>query len=137
MMGDASLADVTLHSEVPNLDIIPCGPMPPNPAELFHTDRFREILARCRQDYDRVVLDAPPTAPVTDPAVLGSLADGVVMVLRAGHTTREAVMHSRRRLVDGGARVLGLIMNKTDRRSGGYGYGYGYYEPYSRYYRTA
>ena len=50
---------------MPNLDVLPCGPTPPNPAELLHTDRFHEILAQCRRDYDKVVLDSPPTAPVT------------------------------------------------------------------------
>ena len=135
MMGEASLGEMVCHSEVPNLDLLPCGPLPPNPAELFHTERFREILGQFRQSYDRVVLDTPPTGPVTDPAVLGSMADGVVLVLRAGHTTREAVIYARRRLTDAGARVLGLIMNRTDRKGGAYGYGY--YAPYQRYYRSA
>ena len=118
-------------------DILPCGPNPPNPAELLHTDRFREILAQIRQNYDKVILDAPPTGPVTDPAIIGSITDGVVLVLRAGHTTREAAAYARRHLADGGARILGLVINQTDRRSGRYGYGYSYYAPYGRYYRAA
>jgi capsular exopolysaccharide synthesis family protein len=135
IMGDASLKDVIFHSEVPNLDVVPCGPTPPNPAELLHTDRFREFLAQCRRDYDRVVLDSPPMAPVTDPAILGNLADGVVLVLRAGHTTRDAASYARRQLTDARARILGLVINQTDRK--GSGYGYSYYAPYGRYYRAA
>jgi capsular exopolysaccharide synthesis family protein len=135
ILGDAALKDVVFHSEVPNLDVVPCGPTPPNPAELLHTDRFRELLAQCRRDYDRVVLDSPPMAPVTDPAILGNLADGVVLVLRAGHTTREAASYARRQLADARARILGLVINQTDRR--GSGYGYAYYAPYGHYYRTA
>ena len=135
ILGDASLKDVVCHSQVPNLDLVPCGPIPPNPAELLHTDRFREFLAQCRRDYDRVVLDSPPMAPVTDPAILGNLADGVVLVLRAGHTTRDAASYARRQLTDARARILGLVINQTDRK--GSGYGYSYYAPYSRYYRTA
>jgi capsular exopolysaccharide synthesis family protein len=137
IMGNAMLKDVIVHSEIPNLDILPCGPNPPNPAELLHTDRFREILAQIRQNYDKVILDAPPTGPVTDPAIIGSITDGVVLVLRAGHTTREAAAYARRHLADGGARILGLVINQTDRRSGRYGYGYSYYAPYGRYYRAA
>ena len=136
MMGDAKLADVICHSEVPNLDVLPCGPTPPNPAELIHTDRFREILDQCRRDYGRVVMDSPPAAFVTDPAILGNLADGVVLVVRAGHTTREAVSFARRQISDARARILGVVINRTDRRAGGYGY-YSYYAPYGRYYRAA
>ena len=137
IMGDALLKDLIFHSEVQNLDVLPCGPAPPNPAELLHTERFRDLLAQCRQSYDRIILDAPPTAPVTDPAIIGSLTDGVLLVLRAGHTTRDAASYARRHLTDGGARILGLIINQTDRRSGRYGYGYSYYAPYGRYYRAA
>jgi capsular exopolysaccharide synthesis family protein len=136
MAGDVQLNDAICKSEVPNLDILPCGPMPPNPAELLHTERFRQILAQCRGSYDRVVLDSPPIAPVTDPAIIGSVTDGVVLVLRAGHTTREAAQFARRQLADAGARILGLVINKSDRKGGGYGYGYGYYAPYGRYYRA-
>jgi capsular exopolysaccharide synthesis family protein len=137
IMGNAALKDVIVHSKIPNLDVLPCGPNPPNPAELLHTERFREILAQCRRDYDKVILDAPPTGPVTDPAIIGSITDGVVLVLRAGHTTREAASYARRHLADGGARILGLVINQTDRRGGRYGYGYSYYAPYGRYYRAA
>ena len=136
MAGDVQLNDAICKSEVPNLDILPCGPMPPNPAELLHTERFRQILAQCRGSYDRVVLDSPPIAPVTDPAIIGSATDGVVLVLRSGHTTREAAQFARRQLTDAGARILGLVINRTDRKGGGYGYGYGYYAPYGKYYRA-
>jgi polysaccharide biosynthesis transport protein len=136
MAGDLLLTDAITKSEVPNLDVLPCGPMPPNPAELLHTERFRQILAQCRSTYDRVVLDSPPIAPVTDPAIIGSVTDGVVLVLRAGHTTREAAQFARRQLGDAGARILGLVINQTDRKGSGYGYGYAYYAPYGRYYRT-
>jgi polysaccharide biosynthesis transport protein len=137
IMGEAALNDVVVHSEIPNLDILPCGPIPPNPAELLHTERFRQLLADCRQTYDKVILDSPPTGPVTDPAIIGSLTDGVLLVLRAGHTTREAAAYARRHLADAGARILGLVVNQTDRKGGRYGYGYSYYTPYGRYYRAA
>ena len=136
MAGDVQLTDAIHKSEVPNLDILPCGPMPPNPAELLHTDRFRQILAQCRNNYDRVILDSPPIGPVTDPAIIGSVTDGVVLVLRAGHTTREAAKFARRQLGDAGARILGLVINQTDRKGKVYGYGYGYYASYGGYYRA-
>jgi capsular exopolysaccharide synthesis family protein len=134
--GDLPLKDAIFKSEVPSLDILPCGPMPPNPAELLHTERFRQILAECRGSYDRVILDSPPIGPVTDPAIIGGATDGVVLVLRAGHTTREATQFARRQLGDAGARILGLVINQTDRKGGRYSYGYGYYASYGRYYRA-
>ena len=136
LAGDVQLKDAICKSEVPNLDVLPCGPMPPNPAELLHTERFRQILAECRKNYDRIILDSPPIGPVTDPAIIGSVTDGVVLVLRAGHTTREATRFARRQLGDAGARILGLVINQTDRKGSGYGYGYGYYASYGRYYRA-
>lgn len=65
------------------------------------------------------------------------MTDGVLLVLRAGHTTRDAVSYARRHLTDAGARILGLVINQTDRKGRGYGYGYGYYSAYGRYYRAA
>ena len=134
--GDVQLKDAICKSEVPNLDVLPCGPMPPNPAELLHTERFRQILAQCRGNYDRVILDSPPIGPVTDPAVIGGATDGVVLVLRAGHTTRVATRFARRQLADAGARILGLVINQTDRKGSGYGYRYDYYASYGSYYRA-
>jgi capsular exopolysaccharide synthesis family protein len=136
ILGNALLKDTVVHSEIPNLDVLQCGPIPPNPAELLHTERFRNILSECRQGYDKIILDSPPTAPVTDPAIIGSITDGIVIVLRAGHTTREAASYARRHLNDAGACILGLVINQADRKGGGYGYGYSHYAPYGRYYRT-
>jgi capsular exopolysaccharide synthesis family protein len=137
IMGEAKLKEVIVHSEIPNLDVLPCGPIPPNPAELLHTERFRELLAEFRRNYDKVVIDSPPTGPVTDPAIIGTVTDGVLLVLRAGHTTREGALRARRHLTDAGARILGIVVNQTDRKGGRYGYGYTYYAPYGRYYGQA
>jgi len=134
--GNVQLKDAIFKSEVPNLDVLPCGPIPPNPAELLHTDRFHQILKECRDGYERVILDSPPIGPVTDPAIIGHATDGVILVLRAGHTTREAAQFARRQLGDAGARILGLVINQTDRKGRGYGYGYSYYTSYGRYYRA-
>lgn len=140
MAGTVQLKDAICRCQVPNLDVLPCGPLPPNPAELLHTEQFKRILSQCREMYDRVVLDSPPIGPVTDPAIVGALADGVILVLRAGHTSREAAQFARRQLADAGARILGLVMNQTDRKGRrygyGYGYGYGYYGQYGKYYRA-
>jgi capsular exopolysaccharide synthesis family protein len=132
IVGKATIEEAVKRTDVPNLDVLPCGPVPPNPSELLHTDRFAKVLADCAKLYDRIILDSPPTSAVTDPAVLGNLSDGVVMVVKAGNTTREAAMHARRQLVGAKARLFGVVVNAIDLSNPAYGYDY-YYRNYYRY----
>jgi capsular exopolysaccharide synthesis family protein len=132
VVGKATLEEAIKRTDVPNLDVLTCGPVPPNPSELIHTDRFALILADCAKLYDRVILDSPPTSAVTDPAVLGNLADGVVLIIKAGETTREAAVHARRQLTAAKARMIGVVVNAIDFSNPAYGYEY-YYRNYYRY----
>jgi capsular exopolysaccharide synthesis family protein len=132
VVGKATLEEAIKRTDVPNLDVLTCGPVPPNPSELIHTDRFALILADCAKLYDRVILDSPPTSAVTDPAVLGNLADGVVLIIKAGETTREAAVHARRQLTSAKARMIGVVVNAIDFSNPAYGYEY-YYRNYYRY----
>jgi capsular exopolysaccharide synthesis family protein len=132
IVGKATLEEAIKRTDVPNLDVLPCGPVPPNPSELLHTSRFGTVLADCAKLYDRIILDSPPTSAVTDPAVLGNLADGVVLVIKAGETTREAAMHARRQLHTAKARLFGVVVNAIDFSNPAYGYEY-YYRNYYRY----
>jgi polysaccharide biosynthesis transport protein len=132
IVGKATIQEAVKRTDVPNLDVLPCGPVPPNPSELLHTDRFGIVLAECAKLYDRIILDSPPTSAVTDPAVLGNLADGVVLVVKAGETTRESAMHARRQLVGAKARIFGVVVNAIDFSNPAYGYEY-YYRNYYRY----
>ena len=132
IVGKATLEEAIKRTDVPNLDVLTCGPVPPNPSELLHTDRFGVVLADCAKLYDRIILDSPPTSAVTDPAVLGNLADGVVLVIKAGETTRESAMHARRQLATAKARLFGVVVNAIDFSNPAYGYEY-YYRNYYRY----
>jgi capsular exopolysaccharide synthesis family protein len=132
MVGKATLEEAIKRTDVPNLDVLTCGPVPPNPSELLHTERFRQILADCAKIYDRIVLDSPPTSAVTDPAVLGNLTDGVVLVVKAGETTRDSATHARRQLASAKARLFGVVVNAIDFSNPAYGYEY-YYRNYYRY----
>jgi succinoglycan biosynthesis transport protein ExoP len=124
VVGEKTVDEVVFPSVVPNLDICPCGPLPPNPAELLHTRRFKELIAEFGKRYDRVIFDSPPTSAVTDPVIVGHLADGVVLVVRAGHTTREAALFARRQLDDAKARLLGCIVNQVNPSDPYYNYYY-------------
>jgi capsular exopolysaccharide synthesis family protein len=132
IVGKSKLQETIKRTDVPNLDVLTCGPVPPNPSELLHTDRFVAVLAECASLYDRIILDSPPTSAVTDPAVLGNLADGVVLVVKAGETTREAALHARKQLMSAKARLFGVVVNAIDFSNPAYGYDY-YYRNYYRY----
>jgi len=132
IVGKATLEEAVKRTDVPNLDVLTCGPVPPNPSELLHTERFGAVLAECLKIYDRIILDSPPTSAVTDSAVLGNLADGVILVIKAGETTREAAMHARRQLATAKARLVGVVVNAIDFSNPAYGYEY-YYRNYYRY----
>jgi len=135
VVGEKTVDEVVFQSVVPNLDICPCGPLPPNPAELLHTRKFKDLLAEFGRRYDRIIFDSPPTSAVTDPVIVGHLADGVVLVVRAGHTTREAALFAKRQLDDAKARLLGCIVNQVNPSDPYYNYYYrsyqygGYYGP--------
>jgi len=89
LVGNESFENVVIHTEVPNLDLISTGPLPPNPSEMLGSKRMIELLSSLKKDYDRVVIDSPPITAVTDANVLGQVVDGVVLVIRAGETVRE------------------------------------------------
>jgi capsular exopolysaccharide synthesis family protein len=122
-------------TSVPNLCVLPAGPVPPNPAELLSAERMRELLLRLGREYDYVVVDSPPLLSVTDATVLSVLVDGVILVVRSGTTTREGLRHSRQLLLNANARVLGAVLNAVDLRSPDYYYYcskvYGYRDPHA------
>lgn len=126
IFGDASYEDAIKTTEIPNLFVLPCGPTPPNPAELLLTNRFREILDELREQYDWILLDSPPLNGITDAVVLGKMSDGIILVVESGRTVREHLARARRSLGDVGANVLGVILNELDLDDRKYGYYYRY-----------
>lgn len=129
MAGVAKLSDVVRETEVPNLLVLPCGPLPPNPAELVHTASFRQLLQELDGRFDRVIFDSPPVAAVTDALILSGHTDGVLLVVKAGKTPREVARRTRRSLSDVNARIFGVVVNDLDLKSGASGHYY-YYPKY-------
>lgn len=133
VLGEGTLAAVAKSTNVPNLFVLPCGPVPPNPAELLHTARFKALLADAAEAFDRVIIDSPPIGVVADAAVISTLVDGTVVVLKAESTTRDSARRAVRQLQDVKARVFGAVLNQLDLDRQGYGQyyeyrTYGYYE---------
>lgn len=107
------------------LKVVPVGPLPPNPAELLSSRRFAEFLAGVRDQFDYVLIDAPPVGLVSDPAILATQGDGVFLVLDSQKTRKTALREAMRSLEAVGANVLGTVMNNMKKGKGGY-YGYKY-----------
>lgn len=129
VVGEGRLEDAIKTTEVPGLFLLPCGPVPPNPAELLHTQAFGELLETLDGKYDRVILDSPPVGAVADAVVLATQVNGVVMVLKADVTQRDVAKRTVRGLMDVKAMMLGAVLNDVNlerSRYGDYYYGYAY-----------
>ncbi len=136
LTGSATLEQVITRSSVlPNLSILPAGTPPPNPAELLASSDMRNVLDEVRGQYDHIVVDTPPALSVTDAVVLSPRADSIVLVIRSGHTTKQALRRSRDIFMQVNAKVSGVLLNAVDLSSPDYYYYYEYQGKYSRYYR--
>jgi polysaccharide biosynthesis transport protein len=131
LLDPAQLETVAAPSSVPNLCVLPAGPMPPNPADLMHSQAFARLFAALKERFDEVIIDSPPVCVVTDATILSTQTEAVVLVVRAHRTRRDQARRALRTLRDVGARVAGFVMNATPLHGGSYGayggYGYGYY----------
>jgi tyrosine-protein kinase Etk/Wzc len=123
-------ADETIQStSIEGLSIMTAGTLPPNPAELVGGPRMREALHSLSDRFDIIVIDTPPLLAASDAAVVGTLTDGVLLVVRAGQTERDAAMQSVHKLASVGTRILGAVLNDPDSKVAAYGgyYAYEYY----------
>lgn len=124
--------DGLIHKlQIPNLSLIPCGPIPPNPAELISSVRMKSLLKMMAERYDHILIDSPPLINVTDPVILSSLVDGVILVVHGGKSSRTIAQRARQELLGVGAKIFGVVLNNVDLQREGYG---GYY--YNRYYSS-
>jgi polysaccharide biosynthesis transport protein len=116
---------ITWHELVPNLAILTAGPAQSRPAEMLGAVDMRQLMTSWREQYDYEIIDARPVLAVTDAVRLSSQADSVLLILRSGQTTREALGRSCDLLNQSGIPVLGIVVNAVDFHSrGSYHYGY-------------
>ena len=116
----------------PNLWILPAGPIPPQPVELLGSAVMKDYLTRWRSEFDHIIIDTPPCLSVTDAVVLSPEADRIILVARSGKTTKPALRRACDVLLQVNARVMGIVLNALDSRSGD-GY-YTYHSSYAHYY---
>ncbi|HVG21134.1 MAG TPA: polysaccharide biosynthesis tyrosine autokinase [Blastocatellia bacterium] len=126
---DVKIEKVMSNAQVPNLDLLPCGPIPPNPSELISSEKMKNLLQIMSERYDHILIDSPPLMNVSDSVILSSMVDGVILVVHGGKSPRAIAQRARQELVNVGAKIFGVVLNNVDLRREGYERYY-----YSRYY---
>jgi capsular exopolysaccharide synthesis family protein len=130
LSGGGSLSSLAKPTRYQNLDFIPCGPLPPNPAELWGGDRLKRVLDEASAIYDHIVIDGPPVLGFADAPLLASAVDGTVFVLESKGTRRAQARGALRRLAMGNGHIIGAVLTKFNTKAvqyGGYDYAYDYH----------
>jgi len=120
LVGQATVADAIRPSGIEGLDLIDCGPLPPNPADLLNSKRMCDFLENQKQHYDFVILDGPPSLLVTDANIIAGQVDGIIAVINAEHATRGMAQRMIRELKGCKMRRFGVVLNAVKSRKGGY-----------------
>lgn len=128
IMKKATLSDAsTQDTEQENLDIISSGPIPPNPTELIASDSMKSLLDELSNNYDYVIIDTPPVGILTDAAIISTLSDGVLLVIKSGSTKKEMVKKAIDNIEKVNGNILGAIMTFVNVKNSQYGNYYGSY----------
>lgn len=133
IVGQGTLDAAVKATDVPGLFVLPSGPIPPNPAELIHTQKFKQLVEEMKAKFDRVIFDSPPIGAVADPLLLANQMDGTLLVTKMLKTDKELAARAVRSLQDASARILGAVLNDVDVDRRQYGYYVGYYYGYGQY----
>lgn len=126
--GTCELDAAVQKTDVDNLFVLPCGPLPPNPAELLHTRRFQQLIAEVGAKFDRILFDSPPAGVVTDAIILSNELDGTLFVVKAHKTEKPAVERALHALREAGAKMIGAVLNNLSSARDRSYYGDGYYQ---------
>lgn len=127
LVGTSRLSDAVRMTTIPNLYVLASGHVPPNPAELLGSSKYLEVLDDLRQQFDWIIIDAPPVMAVTDAAILSNSATGVVFVVGAEMTSKGNAIAAVEHLQQARAKFVGAVLNRVDLKRHSY-----YYSPYYR-----
>ncbi len=130
LTGEGDLASL-IQVAMPNLYVLPVGPLPPNPAELLGSAKMKQCVETLAGNFDYVIIDSPPVSSFADSLILSSLVEGVIIVVKGGATPREMAMRTKAHLQSVGAKILGVVVNQIKLQPHDYYY---YSTYYSRYY---
>ncbi len=130
LAGDGDLASL-IQVAIPNLYVLPVGPLPPNPAELLGSAKMKNLVEVLSTNFDYLVIDSPPVSSFADSLILSALVEGVIIVVKGGVTAREMAQRTKAHLQSVGAKILGVVINQVKLQPHDYYY---YSTYYSRYY---
>lgn len=125
LIGESAFEDAVEDSSVDDLQILSCGPIPPNPAELLASKRMEDLLEYVEGHYDFVIVDMPPVLAVTDAKIISQITDGTLFVVRSGITEKDEAERAYEIMNDGRARILGSVLNDVEQTKASYHYYYG------------
>jgi polysaccharide biosynthesis transport protein len=129
-MSEAEMLSVVQQRPESGIYVLPSGPIPPNPAELIGSDQMRGLMAALESTFTHIVIDSPPIASFTDGVLLSSLADGVLLVVHGGASSRNVVLRARQLLLDVGAKIFGVVLNNVTLSPDDYYYYRSYHQDY-------
>ncbi len=129
LIRQIEVSEIIVDTQIKNLSVIPSGIMPPNPSELLSHPQMKTLLDYARKNYDRVIVDTPPIASVTDPIIVSRQAHAVLFIIRCGSTPRDAVAKSIQQLKQVKTNIMGAVLNGVDFSKDSYYYQY-YYKHY-------
>lgn len=126
--GYAELDEILHASSIPNLSVIPCGPIPPNPSEVLASKAFTAFLKNMNEFYELIILDTPPLGGIIDAALIASKTDGTMLVMQSGAVEFKMAEQVKAQLEQANANLLGVVMNRMKKKDfGRYYYYYSYY----------
>jgi len=134
LVGDAKPSESVRKTDIPGLWVVTSGRIPPNPAELLGSQRFKEFLVSLKEHFDWVIVDSPPVMAVTDARLVAHLATGVLFVVGAEMTSRHAAKRALDHLDYVQARFVGAVLNRVDLEHNAYYYSHYYRQEYTQYY---
>ncbi|MBC7909118.1 MAG: polysaccharide biosynthesis tyrosine autokinase [Pyrinomonadaceae bacterium] len=132
-LTEAEMLSMIEQNEKSGLYVLPSGPIPPNPAELTGSEQMRRLVAVLESNFDHVVIDSPPIGSFTDGVLIGTMVDGVLLVVHGGRASKGVVRRSRQVLQEVGAKIFGVVLNNVNLSTKDYYYKY-YYN--NNYYKT-
>lgn len=124
LAGQDPLEQVIQKTEIPNLDVICSGPIPPNPAELLNSKAMTRFIQEISEMYDQVLFDTPPVIAVTDAQLLATKVDGVLLVVSSGNTNKDIALKAKQQLEHVKANILGVVLNNKQIKGDNYYYYY-------------
>lgn len=117
LTNQLTIREVLQDTSIPNLSIISSGPIPPNPSEILASKKMVSILDELKQQYDIILIDAPPAIAVTDSQIIATRSDGVILVVDSDKVKRDAALKAKQNLENVRARILGVVLNNVDRKN--------------------